>query len=153
MHYLVIFSSGDVWVLSRCTIDMLFVQVFLVQVALSVYGRKARDTSDKIHQVTDFGDRLLKHACPSEILLFKKPIETQLHQLVANMPALNVADITELEFIANFQAIQAPESRISSDTSKPSRRWTVLYGSHQFVLLLVCLRRKVDWLAPIRLLP
>merc|ERR1719508_550983 len=77
------------------------------QVALSVYGRKARDTSDKIHQVTDFGDRLLKHACPSEILLFKKPIETRLHQLVAYMPPLNVADITELEFIANFQAIQA----------------------------------------------
>jgi len=77
------------------------------QVALSVYGRKARETADKIYQVTDFGDRLMKHACASEVLLFKKPIEARLHEVLAYMPDLNMAALTELEFISNFQAIQA----------------------------------------------
>merc|ERR1719186_794020 len=47
----------------------------------------------------------MKHASASE-LLFKKPIQTRLHQLLAYMPALNVAELTELEFITNFEAIQ-----------------------------------------------
>jgi len=76
------------------------------QVALSVYSQKAQETVDKIFQVTDFIERLMKHASNGEVLLFKKPLDARLHQLLSYSPELNLASITELEFISNFQAIQ-----------------------------------------------
>ena len=42
------------------------------QVALSVYSQKAQETVDKIFQVTDFVERLMKHASNGEVLMFKK---------------------------------------------------------------------------------
>jgi tripartite motif-containing protein 2/3 len=76
------------------------------QVALSVYTQKAQETVDKIFQVTDFVERLMKHATNFEVLLFKKPLDARLHQLLAYTPELNLGSITDLEFISNFQAIQ-----------------------------------------------
>jgi len=76
------------------------------QVALSVYTQKAQETVDKIFQVTDFVERLMKHASNFEVLLFKKPLDARLHQLLAYTPELNLGSITDLEFISNFQAIQ-----------------------------------------------
>jgi tripartite motif-containing protein 2/3 len=76
------------------------------QVALSVYSQKAQETVDKIFQVTDFVERLMKHASNGEVLMFKKPLDARLHQLVTYTPDLNLAALTELEFISNFQAIQ-----------------------------------------------
>ena len=57
-------------------------------------------------QVTDFVERLMKHASNFEVLLFKKPLDARLHQLLAYTPELNLGSITDLEFISNFQAIQ-----------------------------------------------
>lgn len=76
------------------------------QVALSVYSQKAQETVDKIFQVTDFVERLMKHASNGEVLMFKKPLDARLHQLIASNPELNLATVAELEFISNFQAIQ-----------------------------------------------
>jgi len=76
------------------------------QVALSVYSQKAQETVDKIFQVTDFVERLMKHASNGEVLMFKKPLDARLHQLLSFTPELNMASLTELEFISNFQAIQ-----------------------------------------------
>jgi len=76
------------------------------QVALSVYSQKAQETVDKIFQVTDFVERLMKHASNGEVLLFKQPLDKRLHQLLSYTPELNLASLTELEFISNFQAIQ-----------------------------------------------
>jgi len=76
------------------------------QVALSVYSQKAQETVDKIFQVTDFVERLMKHASNGEVLMFKKPLDARLHQLLTYTPELNLATLTELEFISNFQAIQ-----------------------------------------------
>merc|ERR1712106_66426 len=76
------------------------------QVALSVYSQKAQETVDKIFQVTDFVERLMKHASNGEVLMFKKPLDARLHQLLTYKPELNLATLTELEFISNFQAIQ-----------------------------------------------
>ena len=58
------------------------------------------------HQVTDFVERLMKHASNGEVLMFKKPLDARLHQLIASNPELNLATVAELEFISNFQAIQ-----------------------------------------------
>jgi len=76
------------------------------QVALTVYSQKAQETVDKIFQVTDFVERLMKHASNGEVLMFKKPLDARLHQLIASNPELNLATVAELEFISNFQAIQ-----------------------------------------------
>jgi len=76
------------------------------QVALSVYSQKAQETVEKILQVTDFVERLMKHASNGEVLRFKKPLDTRLHQLITYIPELQPASVTELEFISNFQAIQ-----------------------------------------------
>ena len=57
-------------------------------------------------QVTDFVERLMKHASNGEVLMFKKPLDARLHQLIASNPELNLATVAELEFISNFQAIQ-----------------------------------------------
>jgi len=76
------------------------------QVALSVYSQKAQETVDKIFQVTDFVERLMKHASNGEVLLFKNSLDQRLQQLISYTPELNMGSITELEFISNFQAIQ-----------------------------------------------
>ena len=60
----------------------------------------------EIFQVTDFVERLMKHASNGEVLMFKKPLDARLHQLIASNPELNLATVAELEFISNFQAIQ-----------------------------------------------
>lgn len=57
-------------------------------------------------QVTDFVERSMKHSSHGEALLLKKPLDDRLHELVTHVPELNLASITELEFISNFQAIQ-----------------------------------------------
>lgn len=76
------------------------------QVQLSVYSQKAQDTVEKILQVTDFVERSMKHSSHGEALLLKKPLDDRLHELATHIPELNLASITELEFISNFQAIQ-----------------------------------------------
>ena len=95
------------------------------QVALSVYSQKAQETVEKvvqvnpmtifigifkiasnIFQVTEFVERLMKHASNGEVLLFKKPLDARLHQLLGYIPELNLGSSGELEFISNFQAIQ-----------------------------------------------
>ena len=62
-------------------------------------------------QVTEFVERLMKHASNGEVLMFKKPLDARLHQLLGYMPELNLASHTELEFISNFQAIQVMRVR------------------------------------------
>ena len=97
------------------------------QVALSVYSQKAQETVEKVTQVrnslnqfylrlkislfkvTEFVERLMKHASNGEVLLFKKPLDARLHQLLGYIPGLNLATIGELEFISNFQAIQVSQ--------------------------------------------
>ena len=51
-------------------------------------------------------ERSMKHSSHGEALLLKKPLDDRLHELATHIPELNLASITELEFISNFQAIQ-----------------------------------------------
>ena len=63
-------------------------------------------SNSETFQVTDFVERLMKHASNGEVLMFKKPLDARLHQLITANPELNLATVAELEFISNFQAIQ-----------------------------------------------
>ena len=48
----------------------------------------------------------MKHASNGEVLMFKKPLDARLHQLLSVIPELNTQQICDLEFTSNFQAIQ-----------------------------------------------
>ena len=48
----------------------------------------------------------MKHASNGEVLMFKKPLDARLHQLLSYTPELSLNSLAELEFISNFQAIQ-----------------------------------------------
>ena len=81
---------------------------YLFQAFYPIYETfyKNRGVTLSILQVTDFVERLMKHASNGEVLMFKKPLDARLHQLITSNPELNLATVAELEFISNFQAIQ-----------------------------------------------
>jgi len=76
------------------------------QVALSVFGQKVHESSDKIEQIVGFIEKLVSTASTKDVLMFQHSLEAQLSQLVAGLPQLDLASTVQLEFISNFQAIQ-----------------------------------------------
>ena len=76
------------------------------QVALSVFGQKVHESTDKIEQMVTFIEKLLQSASTKDVLLFKTSLETRMAHLVNAMPQLDLANTVQLEFISNFQAIQ-----------------------------------------------
>merc|ERR1719308_612294 len=76
------------------------------QVALSVFGQKINESSDKIEQHVGFIEKLIQSASTKDVLMFQASLETRLTHLMASLPQLDLASTVQLEFISNFQAIQ-----------------------------------------------
>merc|ERR550519_3021148 len=76
------------------------------QVALSVFGQKIHESTDKIEQMVTFTEKLLQSASTKDVLLFQSSLETRMSHLVSTLPQLDLANTVQLEFISNFQAIQ-----------------------------------------------
>merc|ERR1719158_908555 len=76
------------------------------QVALSVFGQKVHDSSDKIEQIVGFIEKLIQSASTKDILMFQASLESKMSQLILGLPQLDLASTVQLEFISNFQAIQ-----------------------------------------------
>ena len=76
------------------------------QVALSVFGQKVHDSSDKIEQIVGFIEKLIQSASTKDILMFQASLESKMSQLILGLPQLDLASTLQLEFISNFQAIQ-----------------------------------------------
>jgi len=76
------------------------------QVALSVFGQKVHESTDKIEQMVTFIEKLLQSASKKDVLLFQTSLETRMSHLVTSLPQLDLANTVQLEFISNFQAIQ-----------------------------------------------
>eukprot|EP00092_Neocalanus_flemingeri_P035074 GFUD01038167.1.p1 GENE.GFUD01038167.1~~GFUD01038167.1.p1 ORF type:complete len:748 (-),score=147.61 GFUD01038167.1:503-2746(-) len=76
------------------------------QVALSVFGQKIHESTDKIDQMVTFIEKLLTSASRRDVLLFQTSLETRMAHLVTSIPQLDLANTVQLEFISNFQAIQ-----------------------------------------------
>ena len=76
------------------------------QVALSVFGQKVHESTDKIGQMVSFIEKLLQSASVKDVLLFQSSLDNRMSQLVSNVPQLDLAHTVQLEFISNFQAIQ-----------------------------------------------
>ena len=53
--------------------------------------------------MTDFMERLMKHATNGEVLLFKRPIEQKFSILFSNMDGPSEEDVVDFEFISNPQ--------------------------------------------------
>jgi len=76
------------------------------QVALSVFGQKIHESTDRIGQMVSFIEKLLQSASVKDVLLFQSSLDNRMSQLVSNVPQLDLAHTVQLEFISNFQAIQ-----------------------------------------------
>merc|ERR1712025_865883 len=76
------------------------------QVALSVFGQKIHESTDKVEQMVTFTEKLLQSASTKDVLLFQSSLESRMHHLVSTLPQLDLANTVQLEFISNFQAIQ-----------------------------------------------
>merc|ERR1719427_2134967 len=76
------------------------------QVALSVFGQKIHESTDKIEQMVTFTEKLLQSASTKDVLLFQSSLESRMQHLVSTLPQLDLASTVQLEFISNFQAIQ-----------------------------------------------
>lgn len=80
------------------------------QVTLSVVTQRVQETLDRMSQTVEFGERLLRHASPPQILVFKKLLETRLQALLAGVPepsfTMSTAAAGDLEFVANYSAVQ-----------------------------------------------
>merc|ERR1719233_651080 len=77
-----------------------------MQVALSVFGQKIHESTDKIEQMVTFTEKLLQSASTKDVLLFQSSLESRMQHLVSTLPQLDLANTVQLEFISNFQAIQ-----------------------------------------------
>merc|ERR1719315_240496 len=76
------------------------------QVALSVFGQKIHESTDKIEQMVTFTEKLLQSASTKDVLLFQSSLESRMQHLISSLPQLDLASTVQLEFISNFQAIQ-----------------------------------------------
>jgi len=105
------------------------------QMTLNAYSQKGQETIDKIYQVTDFIERLMKHATNGEVLLFKRPIETKFSKLLTGgvtdiFSGLNEDEVVDFEFISNPQAIQTSVKNTFGYVRSRNSSGTNSVGSH-----------------------
>lgn len=74
-------------------------------VSLSVLTEKVQENIDKIHEMCDFVDRIIKFSSNTEILMFKQLLDTKFQTILAFNPEVNLQNV-DLEFVSNYQAIQ-----------------------------------------------
>lgn len=74
------------------------------QAALALIDRKLQQTMEKLTHTIEFTSRLLKYANPTEVLVFKKLLETRLQAILHYNPDLSVVNQYELEFVPNLEA-------------------------------------------------
>ncbi|XP_046339840.1 protein brain tumor-like [Haliotis cracherodii] len=77
------------------------------QVGISTLAQKIQESVEKLYQGVEFIDKLLKHASITEALLLKNFVEQRFQNMFNFLPDLNNQGYFEIEFVSNFQAIQA----------------------------------------------
>ena len=76
------------------------------QVSLSTTAQRMQDSIKKLYQGCEFIDKLIKHAGPTEVLMFKHMLDSKLQSLLGYTPDINSPGAFDIEFVSNFQAIQ-----------------------------------------------
>lgn len=76
------------------------------QLSLSVFAQKAQECVDKLLSTCDFVDKMRKYANSTEVLMFRKLIEGKLSEQMGKNFDLGMQNVSDLEFVSNFPAIQ-----------------------------------------------
>ncbi|KAB7496567.1 B-box type zinc finger protein ncl-1 [Armadillidium nasatum] len=76
------------------------------QVSLSVFAQKAQECIDKLLATCGFVEKMRKYANSTELLMFRKLIENKLSDLMSKNFDLGMQNVSDLEFVSNFPAIQ-----------------------------------------------
>ncbi|ROT75274.1 brain tumor protein [Penaeus vannamei] len=76
------------------------------QVSLSVFAQKAQESVEKLLSTCDFIEKLRKYANTTELLMFRKLIEGKLAEQMGKNFDLGMQNVSDLEFVSNFPAIQ-----------------------------------------------
>jgi len=75
-----------------------------------VVTQQVQETLERMYQTIEFSDRLLRHASPPQILLFKTLLEKRFQALLNIVPNPNLAKTAanggDLEFVSNYPAMQ-----------------------------------------------
>ncbi|XP_022249887.1 brain tumor protein-like isoform X2 [Limulus polyphemus] len=73
--------------------------------SLSILGQEIQRNIEKIIQLMEFVDRIMKFSSNTEILIFKQLLDSKFQGVLTYNPDIDVQD-GDLEFVSNFQAIQ-----------------------------------------------
>lgn len=80
---------------------------------MSLITQRVQDTLDRMYQTIEFSDRLLRHASPPQILVFKTLLETRFQALLSTVPDPNLAKTAtsggDVEFVSNYSAMQVSQ--------------------------------------------
>ena len=76
------------------------------QVSLSTVAQQMQQSIEKLYLGCDFIDKLIKNTSHTEILMYKKMIDTKLENLLVYNPEINMTNAFDIEFVSNYQAIQ-----------------------------------------------
>lgn len=80
--------------------------------------------------MTDFIERLMKHATNGEVLLFKRPIEQKFSLLFANMDGPNEEEVVDFEFISNPQVIDTGFPLKAMDQRTQFKNFVIQFAGH-----------------------
>ncbi|XP_014605720.1 PREDICTED: brain tumor protein-like [Polistes canadensis] len=75
------------------------------QISISVLTQKANDTMEKMQHTCEFGERLIKFTTMMDILMVKKLLDSKFQAFMSYSPDIS-NQISDLEFVSNYQAIQ-----------------------------------------------
>ena len=76
------------------------------QVALSAMAQRMTESIERLFRGSEFIEKLVRHASTTEVLMFKKTLDTKLQSIMSQAPETNVLSAFDIEFVSNYQAIQ-----------------------------------------------
>ncbi|XP_013790529.1 B-box type zinc finger protein ncl-1-like, partial [Limulus polyphemus] len=74
-------------------------------VSLSMLGQKVQENIEKTLEMCDFVEKLMKYSSNTEILVFKQLLTSKFQNILGFNPAMGL-NVSDLEFVSNYQAIQ-----------------------------------------------
>ena len=76
------------------------------QVALSAMAQRMTESIERLFRGSEFIEKLVRHASTTEVLMFKKTLDSKLQSIMSQTPETNALNAFDIEFVSNYQAIQ-----------------------------------------------
>ena len=84
------------------------------QVALSAMAQRMTESIERLFRGSEFIEKLVRHASTTEVLMFKKTLDSKLQSIMSQTPETNALNAFDIEFVSNYQAIQVGRVVIAS---------------------------------------